>query len=146
MNRSASPSVGFLILSRLAAGFAATALIACVAAVFFAGRSSAQGPDSPSDADRLVGKWSGQTAVDGQVTVNLTADGQLSYAFTGGEKDHGYGQFEVRTPGTILYTPHEASDAEHWTYAFDSAGRLKLKMEEDDPKDVEEYTLSRVDR
>ena len=123
----------------------AVALLAGVVFAVSAVRTVAQAPGSAaSDLARLVGNWSGQTANDGVLKVTVSSDRILGFQFTGGDKDHGFGTFRLQTPGRLLYTPLNETDAEHWTYGFDSAGRLKLKMEEDDPKDVEEYTLSRV--
>lgn len=108
-------------------------------------RAAAQSSGSPgSDAAKLVGNWSVQTANDGVLKVSISDDRMLGFQFTGGEKDHGFGTFRLNSPDQLLYTPLNETEAEHWTYGFDSAGHLKLKMEEDDPKDIEEYTLSRV--
>ncbi|HEX3997466.1 MAG TPA: hypothetical protein VHX65_02835 [Pirellulales bacterium] len=110
-----------------------------------ASRAGADEPASiPTDANRIVGKWTCQTEGDGVLTVSLTTDGFLGFKFTGGEKDHGYGAYKLRAPDTLLYTAHDETGAQHWTYGFDSAGHLKLTMEQDDPKDAELYTLSRV--
>jgi hypothetical protein len=124
----------------------AFALIAAATLSISAIRAGAQEPGSlPTDGERIVGRWTGQTQGDGVLSVTLTADGRLGFQFTGGEKDHGYGTYQLQSPDRLFYTPHGETEAEQWTYGFDSAGRLKLKMEEDNPKDVEEYTLSRVE-
>jgi hypothetical protein len=123
----------------------AIALIAGAILSLSAIRARAQEPGSPAgDLSRLIGNWSGQTQVDGVLTVTISEDRILGYKFTGGEKDHGMGTFRLQSPDRLLYTPLNETEVEHWTYGFDSAGHLKLKMEEDDPKDVEEYTLSRI--
>jgi hypothetical protein len=112
---------------------------------FFGHRAAAQDLNSASSAQaRIVGNWAGNTEDDGVVSVTMTADGFLAFQFTGGERDHGFGAYRLGDRGVLLYTPHGETDAEHWTYGFDRFGRLRLKMEEDNPKDVEEYTLVRV--
>jgi hypothetical protein len=97
-----------------------------------------------ADAQRIVGTWKCQTEEDGTLVVRFTADGQLVYQFTGGDKDHNYGTYQIHDQGVVLYTPHDEPGEEHWTYGFDSAGKLKLKMEQDDPKNAEQYTMSRA--
>jgi len=123
----------------------AAALLAGAILTVSAVRAVAQAPGSAaSDLARLVGNWSGPTSGDGLLKVTISSDHILGFQFTGGDKDHGFGTFRVQPPDRLLYTPLNETEAEHWTYGFDSSGRLKLKMEEDDPKDVEEYTLSRA--
>jgi hypothetical protein len=129
-------------------GLAAASAAALVAGAILSVAAIHAGAQEPgaasSDLARLVGNWSGQTQNDGALTVTISEDRILGFQFTGGEKDHGYGTFRLQSPDRLLYTPLNETETQHWTYGFDSAGRLKLKMEEDDPKDVEEYTLSRV--
>jgi hypothetical protein len=130
---------------RFLSAASAVALLGCAMLGFSVLRAAAQAPSLvPGDAERIVGRWVGQTKEDGVVSVTLTTDGRLGYQFTGGEKDHGYGAYRLQSPDVLLYTAHDETETEHWSYGFDSAGRLRLKMEEDNPKDVEEYTLSRV--
>ena len=118
-----------------------TGAILCIAAV----RAVAQGPSAASpELTRLIGNWSGQTTNDGVLKVTVSEDRILAFQFSGGDKDHGFGTFRLKKPDQLLYTPVNETDAEHWTYSFDAAGQLKLKMEEDNPKDVEEYTLIRA--
>src|SRR5580704_8541348 len=133
------------IMIRKTFSISASALLAVATLSVAAIHAEAQSPGSASsDLAKLVGNWSGQTASDGVLKVSISEDRILGFQFTGGDKDHGFGTFRLQIPGGLLYTPLNEKVVEHWTYSFDSAGRLKLKMEEDDPKDAEEYTLSRV--
>ena len=146
MNRFASPAAKFSNSPRIVLALAAIAALAGALLAVWA--SPARGDDgSPSaDAQRIVGKWTGSTESDGDVTFVLTDDGKLSYEFTGGDKDKNYGSYELSGSGILLYTPHDEVGLEHWSYGFDDAGHLKLKMEQDDPNNTEEYTLTRVDQ
>jgi hypothetical protein len=129
-------------------GFIAASAIALIAGATISVSAVVAGAQEPapaaSDMARLVGNWSGRTQDDGVLRVTISADRILGFKFTGGEKDHGIGTFRLQSPDQLLYTPLNETNAEHWTYGFDSAGHLRLKMEEDDPKDVEQYTLSRA--
>jgi len=145
MIRDVASARGTLKSPRLLSAVGVVGLILVAIISFPAVRAGAQEPiPAAGDMSRLIGNWSGQTQGDGVLTVTISEDRILGFKFTGGEKDHGMGTFRLQSPDRLLYTPLNETDVEHWTYGFDSAGHLKLKMEEDDPKDVEEYTLSRL--
>lgn len=146
MNRAASPVAKYPVAPRLLVAIATIASLACAIVVAWANHARGDDDFSPADSQRIIGTWRGTTESDGDVTFTFTDDGKLSYEFTGGDKDKNYGTYELSGPNVLLYTPHDEVGIEHWSYGFDEAGHLRLKMEQDDPKNEETYTLSRVDQ
>jgi hypothetical protein len=133
--------------SRLFAIGLATLLIG-FGVVLFVTEAGAQGPypNVQTGVPRIIGRWSGKTEEDGILTIIVyPAPGrELSYEFSGGQKEHGEGTFTLRGANELHFTPKGAKEPEKWTYSFDEDGRLHLKMEEDKPEDEEEYILSRA--
>ncbi|HKD37731.1 MAG TPA: hypothetical protein VKB78_13055 [Pirellulales bacterium] len=129
-----------------ATGLASFAIFLAIA--LFARDSAAQSPypTFQSNVPRIIGRWTGKTEEDGILTlVVFPAPGrELTYEFSGGQKEHGEGTFTLRGANELNFTPKGEKEPEKWTYSFDEQGRLHLKMEEDKPEDEEEYILSRA--
>ncbi len=117
------------------------------AAVFVAdARAQGPYPTVQTNVPRIVGRWSGKTEEDGALTVIIyPAPGrEVTYEFSGGQKEHAEGTFTLRGANELSFTPKRAKEPKKWTYSFDELGRLHLKMEKDKPKDEEEYILKRA--
>lgn len=128
--------IGLVILSF---GFGAAALVADA-------RAQGPYPTVQTYVPRIVGRWSGKTEEDGTLTLIIyPAPGrELTYEFSGGQKEHAEGTFTLRGANELNFMPKRAKEPERWTYSFDEQGRLHLKMEEDKPEDEEEYILKRA--
>lgn len=92
---------------------------------------------SPATNAAIAGTWVGQTEEDGTLTLVIEAGGDLSYAFSGGCRENGAGEYTIEG-GIIHYwaNPPEDNDDVVWHYSLDGAN-LRITME-DSP---EEYVL-----
>ena len=137
-----------LPLRRLWIGIRLAILSFSLGAAALVADARAQGPypTVQTSVPRIVGRWSGKTEEDGTLTLIIyPAPGrELSYEFSGGQKEHAEGTFTLRGANELSFTPKRAKEPVKWTYSFDELGRLHLKIEKEKPKDEEEYILKRA--
>ena len=124
----------------LCVGLAAAIVLGSIGACSRKGRThSTPAETNPAANAAIAGTWSGQTKVDGTLTLTIQVDGKLSYSFSGGCREKGEGEYTIEDE-EIYYceNPSQEDDEVVWRYSLDG-GNLKLTME-DSP---EEYVLSR---